>query len=49
METFLTFGAVLALGLYVCSQIMSYVESNIQEKNLKKNLEEFDKNNKNDR
>jgi hypothetical protein len=52
METIaiILFGAVcFAAGMYVTTQISSWIDSRIQHKNFLKNLENFDKKEKNEK
>ena len=43
---FILMGASFALGMYVTTQISSWIDTRIQHKQLMKNLDEFDKNQK---
>jgi len=49
MEIVISIGVGFLVGMYITSQIKESIECNINQKNLEKNLKEFDKNNKNDR
>ena len=42
-EIIIAIGTGIVLGIYIASQIMSNIECNINQKNLIKNMEKYDK------